>query len=110
MMFLADISPNFSPFIVCVLEKCLRLLSSESGSFTLPEKSMISFYVSTTLKYILETQVSSSSLIVYGSEFFVYVIMHKSNRKLKFFYTRTQVINFLFARLKVNFCVPCSIF
>ena len=67
MMLLADTFPNFSSFIVCVLEKCLWLLSSETGSFTLPEKSMISLYVSTTLKYLLETQVSSSSLIVYGT-------------------------------------------
>ncbi|XP_027162829.1 uncharacterized protein LOC113763268 [Coffea eugenioides] len=62
MMLLADTFPNFSPFIVCVLEKCLRLLSSETGSFTLPEKSMISLYVSTTLKYLLETQVEGGLL------------------------------------------------
>ncbi|KAL3520732.1 hypothetical protein ACH5RR_018881 [Cinchona calisaya] len=57
-----DISPNISPFVVCVLEKCLRLLCSESGSFTLPEKSMISMYVSTTLKYLMETQVEGGLL------------------------------------------------
>ncbi|KAL0402200.1 UNVERIFIED_CONTAM: putative protein C14G10.02 [Sesamum latifolium] len=37
-----DLSPEVSPFIICVLEKCLRLLSSESGSFTIPQKSLIS--------------------------------------------------------------------
>lgn len=39
------------------MEKCLRLLCAESGSFSLPEKSMISLYVSNTFKYILQTQV-----------------------------------------------------
>ncbi|KAK2639656.1 hypothetical protein Ddye_027451 [Dipteronia dyeriana] len=52
-----DISPDFSPLIICVLQKCLRLLGSESGTFSLPEKSIISLYVCNTLKYLLQTQV-----------------------------------------------------
>ncbi|KAJ8763357.1 hypothetical protein K2173_002240 [Erythroxylum novogranatense] len=51
-----DVSPEFSPLIICVLQKCLRLLKSESGTFTLPEKSMISLYVSNTLTYLLQIQ------------------------------------------------------
>ncbi|KAJ0045378.1 hypothetical protein Pint_04163 [Pistacia integerrima] len=56
------VSPDFSPLIVCVLQKCLRILNSESGTFSLPEKSMISLYVSNTLKYLLQTQVDVVSL------------------------------------------------
>ncbi|KAG5255195.1 Nucleolar pre-ribosomal-associated protein [Salix suchowensis] len=37
-----DGSLDFSPFIICILQKCARLLSSESGTFSLPEKSIIS--------------------------------------------------------------------
>ncbi|XP_059441149.1 uncharacterized protein LOC132173627 isoform X2 [Corylus avellana] len=57
-----DVSPSFSPLVVCVLQKCLRLLTSESGSFTLPEKSIISLYVCNTLKYLLQTQVDAGLL------------------------------------------------
>ncbi|XP_044505387.1 uncharacterized protein LOC123225472 isoform X4 [Mangifera indica] len=56
------VSPDFSPLIICVLQKCLRILNSESGTFSLPEKSMISLYVSNTLKYLLQTQVDVVSL------------------------------------------------
>ncbi|KAK3030706.1 hypothetical protein RJ639_037203 [Escallonia herrerae] len=61
-MLSTDVSPDFSPLMVCVLEKCLRLLSSDSGTFTLPEKAMISLYVSNTLRYILQTQVEAGLL------------------------------------------------
>ncbi|XP_057980376.1 uncharacterized protein LOC131166095 isoform X2 [Malania oleifera] len=57
-----DVSPDFSPLVICVLEKCLRLLSSDSGTFTLPEKSMISLFVSNTLSYIVQTQVEGELL------------------------------------------------
>ncbi|KAI3458963.1 hypothetical protein Pfo_015626 [Paulownia fortunei] len=57
-----DLSPEVSPFIICVLEKCLRLLSSESGSFTIPQKSLISLYVCNTIKYLLDTQVNAGTL------------------------------------------------
>lgn len=60
LFFLADVSPTFSPLAICVLQKCLRLLTSESGSFTLPEKSIISLYVCNTLKYLMQTQVNIS--------------------------------------------------
>ncbi|PON51517.1 Nucleolar pre-ribosomal-associated protein [Parasponia andersonii] len=56
---LKGLSPDFSPVVVCILQKCLRLLDSESGTFTLPEKSMISLYVGDTIKYILQTQVDT---------------------------------------------------
>ncbi|GJZ52519.1 hypothetical protein Tco_0607034 [Tanacetum coccineum] len=62
-----DINLQFGSLLVCVLEKCVRLLGSESGTFTLPEKSMISMYVSNTLRYLLQTQVDAgllSSLIL----------------------------------------------
>nr|XP_043632579.1 uncharacterized protein LOC122603821 isoform X2 [Erigeron canadensis] len=57
-----DNYPRFSPLFICALEKCLRLLGSESGSFNLPEKSMISIYVSNTLRYLLQTQVEAGLL------------------------------------------------
>ncbi|XP_048318581.2 uncharacterized protein LOC107431767 isoform X2 [Ziziphus jujuba] len=57
-----DKFPGFSPLVVCILQKCLRLLDSESETFTLPEKSMISLYVSNTVKYILQTQVDARLL------------------------------------------------
>ncbi|GAV68651.1 Npa1 domain-containing protein [Cephalotus follicularis] len=57
-----DVSPHFSPFITCVLQKCLRLLKSESGTFSLTEKSLISLYVCNTIKYLLQTQVDAGLL------------------------------------------------
>ncbi|KAJ9540122.1 hypothetical protein OSB04_026628 [Centaurea solstitialis] len=57
-----DVYPQFSPLFVCVLEKCLRLLGSKSGTFNLPEKAMISMYVSNTLRYLLQTQVKAELL------------------------------------------------
>lgn len=51
-----DISPDFSPFTICVLDKCLALVTAESGAFSTSEKSMVSAYVCNTLKYLLETQ------------------------------------------------------
>ncbi|KAJ7014998.1 hypothetical protein NC653_004328 [Populus alba x Populus x berolinensis] len=57
-----DASLDFSPFIICILQKCVRLLGSESGTFSLPEKSIISVYVCSTLKYLLQTQVDAGLL------------------------------------------------
>lgn len=57
-----DVSPDFSPLAICVLEKCLRLLNSESRTFSLPEKTMVSLYVSNTLSYLLQTQVRDGFL------------------------------------------------
>ncbi|XP_071738783.1 uncharacterized protein [Rutidosis leptorrhynchoides] len=59
---LSDICPRFSPLFICALEKCVRLLSSKSGTFNLHEKTMISAYVSNTLKYLLQTQVEAGLL------------------------------------------------
>ena len=63
--------------------KCVRLLGSESGTFTLPEKSVISMYVSNTLRYLLQTQVCNViySLGIYEnirliSEAGVLIFMH----------------------------------
>ncbi|XP_050368197.1 uncharacterized protein LOC126786419 [Argentina anserina] len=53
-----DVSPQ-APLIFRILQNCLRLLDSGSGTFTLPEKTMISTYVCNTLKYILKTQVDA---------------------------------------------------
>jgi len=50
-------TPAFSPLIICVLQKCLRLLDSESGSMKLHEKSTISLYVCNTIHLILQSQV-----------------------------------------------------
>ncbi|ESQ54570.1 hypothetical protein EUTSA_v10024185mg [Eutrema salsugineum] len=58
---LKGVSIGFSPLIVCLLQKCVRVLNSESKR-SLPEKSAISVYVCSTLKYILQTQVDSRSL------------------------------------------------
>ncbi|KAK8989349.1 hypothetical protein V6N11_063781 [Hibiscus sabdariffa] len=55
-------SPKFSPLTICALDKCLRLLNSSSGTFSLPEKSMISLYVCNTLKYLLQIQVDARLL------------------------------------------------
>ncbi|XP_059294589.1 uncharacterized protein LOC132047580 [Lycium ferocissimum] len=52
-----DILPDFSPFTICILDKCLTFVTAESGAFSPSEKSMVSSYVSNTLKYLLETQV-----------------------------------------------------
>ncbi|CAF2072169.1 uncharacterized protein LOC106445539 [Brassica napus] len=58
---LKGVSIGFSPLIVCVLQKCVKLLTV-SKSLTFPEKSAISLYVSATLKYLLQTQVDSRPL------------------------------------------------
>ncbi|XP_074349561.1 uncharacterized protein LOC141689235 isoform X2 [Apium graveolens] len=55
-----DLSPDFSPLVVCILEKCLKVLRAKSK--TLPEKTLISLYVSNTLTYLLQTQVESGLL------------------------------------------------
>ncbi|XP_058070405.1 uncharacterized protein LOC131219338 isoform X2 [Magnolia sinica] len=57
-----DLSLDFSPLVACILQKCLRLLESDSGTFKLPERSMISIYVCNTLSSILQTQVEVGSL------------------------------------------------
>lgn len=57
VVFIADLSPDFSPFVICVLEKCLKVIRSKSGTCSLPKKSMVLLYTSNTVKYLLQTQV-----------------------------------------------------
>ncbi|XP_068638772.1 uncharacterized protein [Aristolochia californica] len=57
-----DTSPVFSPLVVCILQKCLRLLDSGSGTFKLPERCIISTYVSSTLSFLLQTVAEARSL------------------------------------------------
>ncbi|XP_028799422.1 uncharacterized protein LOC114754765 isoform X2 [Neltuma alba] len=57
-----DLSLDFSPLIICVLEKCLRLIRSKSGTYSLPEKSMVLLYMCTTVKFLLQTQVDAEFL------------------------------------------------
>ncbi|GLT56603.1 hypothetical protein SLA2020_296340 [Shorea laevis] len=56
------LSLDFGPLVICVLQKCLRVLNSESGTFSLYDKSMISLYVCNTLKFLLQTQVDARLL------------------------------------------------
>ncbi|XP_010545221.1 PREDICTED: uncharacterized protein LOC104817664 isoform X2 [Tarenaya hassleriana] len=56
------VSIGFSPLVVCALQKCLRLLNSDSKTYSLPEKSTISLYVCSTLKFLLQTQVHAGLL------------------------------------------------
>ncbi|KAL2322652.1 hypothetical protein Fmac_027031 [Flemingia macrophylla] len=57
-----DLSPLFSPFIICVLEKCLKVIRPKSGSCSLPKKSMVLLYTCNTVKYLLQTQVNAELL------------------------------------------------
>ncbi|KAG1370126.1 hypothetical protein COCNU_15G004920 [Cocos nucifera] len=57
-----DDCPGFSPLVVCILQKCLRLLESDSGTFRLYERSMIALYVCNTLSLLLQTQVDMKTL------------------------------------------------
>ncbi|CAL4912422.1 unnamed protein product [Urochloa decumbens] len=49
-------TPAFSPLIICVLQKCLRLLDLNSGSMKLHEKATVSLYVCNTIHLILQSQ------------------------------------------------------
>lgn len=71
MTLLADTSPDFSAFTICILDKCLTLITAESGAFSVSEKSMVSLYMCNTLKYLLETQVISVLTFMY---FFFFAI------------------------------------
>ncbi|CAA0330833.1 unnamed protein product [Arabidopsis thaliana] len=59
---LKGVSIGFSPLIVCILQKCVKLLNSESQAYSLPNKSAVSLYVYSSLKYILQTQVDPRPL------------------------------------------------
>lgn len=62
----ADLSPQFSPFIICVLEKCLKVIRPKSGFCSLPKKSMVLLYTCNTVKYLLQTQVHNTSLYIFA--------------------------------------------
>lgn len=55
--YFADLSLDVSPFIICVLEKCLKVIRSKSRSCSLPKKSIVLLYTCNTVKYLLQTQV-----------------------------------------------------
>ncbi|XP_050893482.1 uncharacterized protein LOC127100380 isoform X3 [Lathyrus oleraceus] len=57
-----DLSPDVSPFIVCLLEKCLKVIRSKSGACSLPKKSIVLLYTCNTVKYLLQTQVNAELL------------------------------------------------
>ncbi|XP_047338122.1 uncharacterized protein LOC124941814 [Impatiens glandulifera] len=57
-----DVLPDFSSLVICVLEKCMRVLASKSGAFSVSDKLLISIYVCCTLKYLLQTQVEAGLL------------------------------------------------
>lgn len=57
VVFIADSSPDFSPFILCVMEKCLKVIRPKSGTCSWPKKSMVLLYTCNTVKYLLQTQV-----------------------------------------------------
>ncbi|XP_078175760.1 ribosome 60S biogenesis amino-terminal protein isoform X3 [Carex rostrata] len=59
---ISDNKPCYSPLVLCILQKCLRLLDSDSGSFKLHERSTISLYVGNTLSLILQSQADMSLL------------------------------------------------
>ncbi|XP_057433669.1 uncharacterized protein LOC130726425 isoform X4 [Lotus japonicus] len=57
-----DSSPDFSPFILCVMEKCLKVIRPKSGTCSWPKKSMVLLYTCNTVKYLLQTQVNAELL------------------------------------------------
>ncbi|KAJ0962897.1 hypothetical protein J5N97_028019 [Dioscorea zingiberensis] len=58
----SDMSPDFSALTICILQKCLRILDSDSGTFKLHEKSSISLYVCSTLVLISQMEVGTTIL------------------------------------------------
>ncbi|KAI0491316.1 hypothetical protein KFK09_025576 [Dendrobium nobile] len=57
-----DHSVTFSPLVICILQKCLRLLESDSETLKLHESSLISLYVGNTLRLIMQSQVDMRTL------------------------------------------------
>lgn len=62
---LTDEPPTYSPLVPVIIEKCIRLLKSNSGSFKLYEKTMVSLYVCNSLIYLLQSQVCVLDLRFY---------------------------------------------
>ncbi|XP_020531558.1 uncharacterized protein LOC18448051 isoform X2 [Amborella trichopoda] len=57
-----DVSPDFSPLVICILQKCLRVLESGSKTLKVTGRTMISMYVGNSLCFLLQTQVQPASL------------------------------------------------
>ncbi|CAN6468946.1 unnamed protein product [Victoria cruziana] len=60
-------TPDFGPLILCILQKCIRVLESDTKTFKLIDRYMISSYVGNSLKLLLQIQLGSgllSSLII----------------------------------------------
>lgn len=81
-VFVAGASIGFSPLTVCILQKCVRLLNSESKRYSLPEKSEISLYICSTLKYLLQTEVNIHlhiyTLLTFTMQYY-YILVHMTN-------------------------------
>ncbi|XP_057843357.2 uncharacterized protein LOC131052770 isoform X2 [Cryptomeria japonica] len=54
--------PRFSPLVICVLQKCLRVVESSSKSQKLAHRTMISFYVASVMNFLLQVQANSRPL------------------------------------------------
>ncbi|KAF6168052.1 hypothetical protein GIB67_011437 [Kingdonia uniflora] len=57
-----DVCPDCSPLVICILNKCLKMLDSPKEEPKLHEKSMILVYICNTLGFLLQTQVRGGLL------------------------------------------------
>ncbi|KAJ7552629.1 hypothetical protein O6H91_06G062400 [Diphasiastrum complanatum] len=57
-------SPEFGPFVVCVLDKYNRIIRSDSKGFKLPERAAISVYLAYVLDTLLQAQANPKTLAV----------------------------------------------
>ncbi|XP_031485004.1 uncharacterized protein LOC116254077 isoform X1 [Nymphaea colorata] len=55
-------TPDFGPLILCILQKCMRVLESDTKTFKLIDRCMISSYVGNSLKLLLQIQLGSGLL------------------------------------------------
>eukprot|EP01018_Ginkgo_biloba_P010431 Gb_10022 [translate_table: standard] len=56
------VPPHFSPLVICILEKCLRVVESSSKNLKLAQRTVIAIYVSNVLSFLLQSQVNSGPL------------------------------------------------
>ncbi|KAH9322917.1 hypothetical protein KI387_017556, partial [Taxus chinensis] len=54
--------PHFSPLVICVLQKCLRVVESSSKSMKLTNRTMISIYVASVMNFLLQSQANPRAL------------------------------------------------
>jgi len=54
--------PDFSPLVICILEKCLRVVESSSKSLKLAQRTVIAIYVASAMNFLLQSQVNSRAL------------------------------------------------